>query len=212
MSPSTASFSMKGTTVSPAGTNRTRLRGVLFCADAAPADSAIRLADSNRVARRMRSPREKQIPARCRGLPFSFALRQNCYSCRGSRNFAVATRVWWQAKGGCSNEIGEGLPRNSLPLSPLRPAPCGNGRPDRLDEAERPGALQESVHRTERAGDGECQDEPVAAILGRIADQHHGDGEQAEEGQCIQWCCPIDSCGDCCRFPTNGLSVKNSPY
>src|ERR1700750_223955 len=43
----------------PSGTNRMRLRGWLFWADAAPADSAIRPADSNKVARRIKlSPSE----------------------------------------------------------------------------------------------------------------------------------------------------------
>ena len=37
----------------PSGTNRIRLRGVAFCADAAPAVSVIRLADSNTMVRRI---------------------------------------------------------------------------------------------------------------------------------------------------------------
>ncbi len=63
----------------PSGTNRIRLRGVAFCADAEPAASAIRPADSNMIVRRIRfSPNE-----RTSGDPplssFSFALRQDCY-------------------------------------------------------------------------------------------------------------------------------------
>ena len=43
----------------PSGTNRIRLRGVAFCADAEPAASAISPADSNTIVRRMRfSPYE----------------------------------------------------------------------------------------------------------------------------------------------------------
>ena len=38
----------------PSGTNRIRLRGVAFCADAEPAASAISPADSNRIVRRIR--------------------------------------------------------------------------------------------------------------------------------------------------------------
>src|SRR5215212_6782722 len=37
----------------PSGMNRIRLRGVAFCADAAPAVSVIRLADSNTMVRRI---------------------------------------------------------------------------------------------------------------------------------------------------------------
>jgi len=44
--------------------NRIRLRGVLFCADAAPADNVIRLADSNTIARRIFNiSRQKQNSA-----------------------------------------------------------------------------------------------------------------------------------------------------
>jgi hypothetical protein len=38
----------------PSGTNRIRLWGVLFCADAMPADSTTMPADSNRIERRMK--------------------------------------------------------------------------------------------------------------------------------------------------------------
>src|SRR3981189_3646948 len=47
----------------PSGTNRIRLRGVLFWANAALAESAIRPADSNGITRRIGVPLEKQIPA-----------------------------------------------------------------------------------------------------------------------------------------------------
>src|SRR5436190_8967244 len=63
----------------PSGTNRIRLRGAAFCADAAPAVSAIRLADSNTMVWRIRVSREKQLRRSASVLPFSFGLRQNCY-------------------------------------------------------------------------------------------------------------------------------------
>src|ERR1700754_1972696 len=47
----------------PSGTNRMRLRGGLFWADAGPADNAIRPAESNRIAWRIEPPHKKQIPA-----------------------------------------------------------------------------------------------------------------------------------------------------
>src|SRR4051812_35323314 len=45
----------------PSGTNRIRLRGVAFCADAGLAARAIRLADSNMMVWRIRFPHEKQF-------------------------------------------------------------------------------------------------------------------------------------------------------
>src|ERR1700722_11660307 len=53
---------------SPSGTNRIRLCGVLFCADAAPADSSVSPADRRTNERRMKISREKRIsgvPAGC---------------------------------------------------------------------------------------------------------------------------------------------------
>ena len=45
----------------PSGTNRIRLRGVAFCAEATLAVNVIRLADSNTTVRRIRfSPNKKQ--------------------------------------------------------------------------------------------------------------------------------------------------------
>src|ERR1700704_5172825 len=52
----------------PSGTNRIKLRGVAFCADAAVAVSAIRLADSNTVVRRIRFSPSEAIAAICRCL------------------------------------------------------------------------------------------------------------------------------------------------
>ncbi len=52
--------------------------------------------------------------------------------------------------------------------------------PYRLDYAEWPSALQKAVGRPQRAGDGEAQNPPRRAILHRVADQHGGDGKEAE--------------------------------
>src|ERR1035441_7250599 len=65
-------------------------------------------------------------------------------------------------------------------LMPDAPAPQRDDGPDGFDQAERPGALQESVDRTERAGDGKSEDEPMAAVLQRVAHEHRGDGEQTK--------------------------------
>jgi hypothetical protein len=63
----------------PSGTNRIRLRGTGFCAEAAPTVSVIRLADSNTTVRRIGfSPVRSNFGDRPLP-PFSFALRQNCY-------------------------------------------------------------------------------------------------------------------------------------
>src|SRR4051812_1238929 len=53
---------------SPSGTNRIRLRGAAFCADAAVAVSAIWLADSSTVVRRIRFSPSEAIAAVCRCL------------------------------------------------------------------------------------------------------------------------------------------------
>src|SRR5260370_26004550 len=63
----------------PSGMNRIRLRGFEFCADAIPAHSTARPADSNRIERRINISPEKRFPA-YQPLPlFSFAVRRNSY-------------------------------------------------------------------------------------------------------------------------------------
>ena len=52
-----------------------------------------------------------------------------------------------------------------MEVPPAEPAPHRDERPDRLDQAERPGALQEPVNRAEGAGDREGQNEPRASLL-----------------------------------------------
>jgi len=63
------------------------------------------------------------------------------------------------------------------------PAPQRDAGPDRLDHAERPGALQEAVDSGQRVGGGEAQRPPGRAILEEIADQAGGDREQTEGGE-----------------------------
>src|SRR4030088_1922854 len=52
----------------PSGMNRIRLRGVLFCADAMPTDSMVRLADSSTSERRMNIPLRRGLRPDGRGL------------------------------------------------------------------------------------------------------------------------------------------------
>src|SRR5262249_8016092 len=72
---------------------------------------------------------------------------------------------------------------SSHPSGSARPAPAAERHPcpDRLDEPERPGALQEAVGRAEAARRRKSQDEPAAALLESIAQQHQRHGEQSEE-------------------------------
>src|SRR3954467_11670840 len=63
----------------PSGTNRIRLRGVAFCADATLAVSVIRLTDSNTTVRRIRFSPIRSNSGDPPWLRFNFALRQNCY-------------------------------------------------------------------------------------------------------------------------------------
>src|ERR1019366_7645289 len=56
----------------PSGTNRIRLRGVLFCADAVPADSSVRPADRRTIERRIKISlrADFQLFGRCLCLVF----------------------------------------------------------------------------------------------------------------------------------------------
>src|SRR5579859_2461250 len=58
--------------------------------------------------------------------------------------------------------------------------------PDPLDQPEGPGALQEAVGRAQPAAEGETQHPPGRPRLEGVADQHGGDGEQAEQGKGVQ--------------------------
>ncbi len=58
----------------PSGTNRIRLCGVAFCADAALAVSVIRLADSNTIVRRIRFSPKRSNDGWQPVPPFSFAM------------------------------------------------------------------------------------------------------------------------------------------
>ena len=59
------------------------------------------------------------------------------------------------------------------------PAPKRNQRPNRLDDAERPSALQKAVNRSGDTGAGEGEHEPRAAMLEGIEQEHGGDRQQA---------------------------------
>src|SRR6266700_2783418 len=75
------------------------------------------------------------------------------------------------------------------------PAAERDERPDRLDQPERPSALQEPIDRAERASHRERQDVPPTALLQRIEEQHRGDGKQAKSGQKIHQSGPFDAAG-----------------
>jgi len=81
-------------------------------------------------------------------------------------------------------------PREGLLLRPggKPPSPHSHEGPDRLHQAERPSPLKEPVNRRQGASCCERQDEPPAAILQRIADQHGRDGEQAQKSEGIHAC------------------------
>jgi hypothetical protein len=66
----------------------------------------------------------------------------------------------------------------------IPPADC-HGRPNCLNHSKGPCALQKAVRRAEHTGCRECQDEPSAAALQRISDQHSGHREQSEQSQGI---------------------------
>ena len=62
----------------------------------------------------------------------------------------------------------------------LDPPSNGHHRPDGLDHAEGPRALQESIKRAKTTSDGERQNEPPAPVLERVTHEHRGDCEEAE--------------------------------
>src|SRR6267142_1919810 len=70
-------------------------------------------------------------------------------------------------------------------LPPDAPAPQRDTGPDRLDEPERPSALEKAINRTKRAGAGEGEDEPVAAIFQRVCHEHRSHREQTEQAKRI---------------------------
>src|SRR3954454_4911993 len=71
---------------------------------------------------------------------------------------------------------------------PDTPAPQRDPGPDRLDQPERPGALQKSVSRTQRAGSREAEDEQAIAILHCVTHEHRGHREQSEQAEGIHPC------------------------
>ena len=65
------------------------------------------------------------------------------------------------------------------------PAAQGHKRPNGFDQAEWPGALKKPVKRTETTRARESQDEPRAALLKGVADQHRRHRKQAESCKAI---------------------------
>jgi hypothetical protein len=66
------------------------------------------------------------------------------------------------------------------------PPPHGHQAPDGFHQPEGPCALQEAVGGAKPAGRGEREDEPTAAILQGVEDQHRRDREQSKGGEQVQ--------------------------
>src|SRR5216684_1044523 len=88
---------------------------------------------------------------------------------------------------------------------PETPAPQRDESPDRLDQPERPGALQKPIDRTQRAGHGKSQDEPMAALLQRVSHQHRGHREQAEKAKGVH--CAIPLLGPSSKVPNSSFLI-----
>ena len=71
-------------------------------------------------------------------------------------------------------------PRLCVRSAPEDPPPQRNAGPDRLDQSERPGTLQEAVDGSQRTGARKGKDKHMMAILQRVARQHGGDREQSK--------------------------------
>jgi hypothetical protein len=70
------------------------------------------------------------------------------------------------------------------------PSPRSDDRPDRLDESEWPGPLQESVGGSQRAGGGEAQNKPATAPFEGVAHHPRGNCEQAKQREQIHAASP----------------------
>lgn len=73
-----------------------------------------------------------------------------------------------------------GFSRNGVGVRDAPPATRGYQRPDRLNQTERPSALEETVERAEQAREGKGEDEPGAALFQGIEEQHAGHGKQSK--------------------------------
>jgi hypothetical protein len=141
------------------------------------------------------------VRAICEHARRNFTYHQPCCSCLAADEYRLVTfltacrnRQWVQASGlaewivradGVAALIASGTRLGRLideepALADALPAYEGDDAPHRLDDAERPSALQEAVDRSQRAGGGEAEHEPRAALLECVADDHRRDGEQAE--------------------------------
>ena len=67
----------------------------------------------------------------------------------------------------------------------IPPTPRRDHAPHGFGDAKGPGALEESVCRSEQAGQAEREDEPRAPFLERIGDQHRDDSDETERGERI---------------------------
>jgi hypothetical protein len=80
--------------------------------------------------------------------------------------------------------------RGDDPRPPSRVSRCPafkrNKSPNRLNHAERPGALQKAINGRQCARHREGKHIPMAPVFKRIEDQHCRNGEQAEKSQPIR--------------------------
>jgi hypothetical protein len=94
---------------------------------------------------------------------------------RGDWTVANGLAEWMVVADGVADLVAAGTL-----LTRATPAFDCDDAPDCLDDAEGPGALQESIHGSQRAGRGEAEHEPRAPLLECVTDDHRRDGEQAE--------------------------------
>lgn len=85
-------------------------------------------------------------------------------------------REGWKAKISQSTSVSSVVKS----LSSQKPPPSRHHRPNRLHHSKRPSSLPKAVCRPQQAREGECQDEPQAAALQRIGDQHACNGKETE--------------------------------
>jgi hypothetical protein len=118
---------------------------------------------------------------RCRGQRRGRPRGRSGRSCGGGRARCLSRHALRRATTPSILACAYAGDARSRPFTRL-PAVQGDEGPDALHESERPRALEEAVDRRKGARSGKAQDEPVAAILERVAGHHGGHGEQAEGG------------------------------
>ena len=93
----------------------------------------------------------------------------------------------WARRSAASLAVAQTIGAPSKKAPSEAPTPQRDGGPDSLYNSERPRSLQETVNGAERTGSGEAEDVPVTTVLECVANHHRRHGEQAEQGEPVDF-------------------------